>query len=454
MGNASLLGAGATRGSALVLVALWVGTAIGCGDDAPPAPVAFQDVARCDITQSACQTAVYGSVAEMLEAEGYPMPAIRTISVDQHADEVRSGLEVEDLTGEDASTRGLRLLGFIPEASDSLTAAQADYWITQVAAYYSRNGRAITIIDRDYELGSAQVILAHEFIHAIQDSEFNLSTVGSGAETEDDVIGVRSVVEGDAVFSSLQWYYEVARIDVSPSEWEDIFVASTSQLRELTVDPEIALIATASSFPYSYGFELMARASLAEGLSARANAFGAPPSSAVEVMAGYGAPGPSLSIPEVAHPAPLGGQAPEVRNRYGAWYVYGFLRRQGVEDAGAWAAALSWVGDELAFYDDGTEVVAVWRVRFDDSSHTELLADGINAEVGELGRTAVVFGADTFVFAAESPETLLAWAEQPLDEMTAAIVLKGGPPMAGPVSVGNCALLHGSWASDPRFFLH
>ena len=454
MGNASLLGAGATRRLALLILALTMGVSIGCGEDAPPAPVAIQDLARCDITQSACQTAVYSSVAEMLEAEGFPMPGIRTISVDQHADEVRSGLDLEDLTGEDAATRGLRMLGFIPEASDSLTAAQADYWITQIAAYYRRNGRSITIIDRDYEPGSAQIILAHEFIHAIQDSEFNLSTVNTGAETEDDFMGVRSVVEGDAVFSSLQWYYDVLGIGASAPDWEEIYAESTGRLREFVADPEVALIDSASSFPYSYGFELMARATLAEGLSARADAFGAPPGSAVEVMAGYGAGAPVLSIPDVAHPAPLDGQSPEVRNRYGAWYVYGFLRRQGVADEEAWATALSWAGDELAIYDDGTEVVAVWRVRFDDATGAGTLADGVNVEGGDPGRSAVVFGDDAFIFAAESPETLLAWAEQPLDEMTAAIVLKGGPAMAGAVSVGNCMLLHDSWATKPWALLH
>ncbi|UCH30663.1 MAG: hypothetical protein JSV06_06460 [Myxococcales bacterium] len=417
--------------------------AVGCGDEGAPAPrVIGTELATCDITTSPCQRGIYESVAESLDASGYSMPSIRTISVDQHADEVRSGLDLEDLTGEDAATRGLRLLGFIPEASESLTATQAEYWITQVAAYYSRSSNRITVIDRNYEQGAAQVLLAHEFIHSIQNSQFDLGTVGRGVDTEDGVIGVRSVIEGDAVHSSFAWYYDVSGYAPEDIDWDEIHDERTARLRDRVADPERALIDTASSFPYSYGFQLMTNTSLAEGLLGRAAAFEAPPATTLEVLLGYGAQAPVVDFPLEAHPSPVEGNEVAEENRYGAWYVYGFLRRHGVEDEEAWTTGLSWVGDELAIYDDGAEVAAVWRVRFDDQAKAELLSAEVNGEGGDDARSAVAFGEDAFVFAAESAETLLAWAEQPLDTMTASIIAKSARPKGGAVSVGTCLQSH------------
>lgn len=453
MGFFSLLDSQTSRGATLPLLFLLAADLGGCGDSAPPAPLDTPELARCDITTGPCQLGIYQSLVEMLEADGALMPNVRTISVDEHADEVRNGLDIEDLTGEDATSRGLRLLGFIPEASESLTATQAEYWINQVAAYYSRGSNRITVIDRDYEQGSAQVLLAHELIHAIQHSQFGLNNVGSGADTEDSVIGVRSVIEGDAVYSSFAWYYDVSGVDLGSLDWEETFADRTARLRDRLADPEIALIDTASSFPYAYGFQYMATGMLTDGLPARTAAFELPPSTTAAVLAGYDGVAPALSLPEVAHPSPLEGNTLEVENRYGAWYVYGFLRRQGVEEEQAWTAALSWVGDELAIYRNGDEVVVVWRVRFDDAVNAGVLRDQVNAGAGESARSAVAFGDDAFVFAAETNETLLAWAELPLDETTASIVPKGARVWGGPVSVGTCLLLQDSSVIDPHSVL-
>ena len=130
----------------------------------------------------------------------------------------------------------------------------------------------------------------------------------------------------------------------------------------------------------------------------------------------------TFDFPNVAHPSPVEGHSQEVEDRMGAWYVYGFLRRNGMAEEEAWTTALSWRGDELAVYDTGSEVAAVWRVRFEESA--SMVRDAINAETEGRTQTAVLFEQDVFVLAAESDQALLAWADQPLDSMTAALVLE------------------------------
>ncbi|MGB3050387.1 MAG: hypothetical protein WBB42_05280 [Polyangiales bacterium] len=428
---------GVTRGCLAFTLALLTGL-VGCGDDAtaPPSRTDLPYELYCDIANGDCQRAIYNSVAAKLEATGFDPPQLRTISVEQHAEEVRSSIDLQDLTGEDATTRGLRLMGFLPEVSESLTATQVEFRISQIAAYYSSNNDMITVVDRDYEEVDAQALMAHEFTHAIQERQFGFAEVWAGVNSEDTALAARSVIEGDASHTEYAWTYEKLGYLPEEIDWDAIYADRKGRLGERVVDPEVALVDTASFFPYAYGFAFMSEATLLNGLGARELAFGAPPSSAFEVMSGPFGAAPTFDFPEVAHPSPVEGHTQEVEDRMGAWYVYGFLRRNGVPEDEAWTTALSWRGDELAVYDTGSEVAAVWRVRFEESA--SMVRDAINAETEGRSQTAVLFEQDVFVLAAESDQSLLAWADRPLDTMTAALVLKDGRRRGGGVSVGTC----------------
>jgi hypothetical protein len=115
---------------------------------------------------------------------------------------------------------------------------------------------------------------------------------------------------------------------------------------------------------------------------------------------------------------------------------------------------LSWLGDELAIYDDGTDVVVTWRVRFDHAFNAGILGAEVNADVREVAWSAVLHEKDVFVFAAESNETLLAWAAQPLDVTTASLVPKGERRRGGAVSAGNCMQSRRFSLPNPPPLLH
>lgn len=442
-------------------VAFLLGAAVllgagGCGDDATPVPsfARDQDELHCDIASSACQSRIYDSLAATLGAEDIQRPAIRTISVEQHAQEVRSGSDLEDLTGQNLESRGLRLMGFIPAASESLAETRIEYWINAVAAYYSRRNGSITVIDRDYDDVDGQLILAHEFTHAIQDVQFDLNEVGADADTEDGVMGVRGVIEGDATHSSYAWAYEKLGYLPEEIDWDSVHKERTDRARESANDPEVALVDSAASFPYAYGFEFMSAVTLAGGLAGRAAAFESPPPTALELMAGYDAGLPTFGFPEVVRPAPPEGHAFDVGNRFGAWYVYGFLRRSGMSDDDAWSVALSWVGDELAIYADDAEVVAAWRVRFAHPLVAGVFRDWVNDDGRLVAWEAVAYEDDAIVFAAENAQTLLAWASQPLDSIEASVILKSNQRRGGAVSAGNCMQSRHFSLPNPPPLLH
>jgi hypothetical protein len=404
---------------ALSLVALGAAL-IGCGDDGAPAPVALQDVVRCDITQNVCQRAIFESVAESLGADSTTLPAIRTISVEQFEEEVRSGVSADDLMGNDPETRGLRLIGFIPEAAESVTETEIDYQVSGIAAYYSSGNRSITVIDRDYEVVTAQSILAHEFVHAIQDRQFGIGSVYANVDTTDGVMGARTVIEGDATYSSFAWIYDKLGTAV---DWDQLYLDFQEGSLLEAADPEVPIIASASGFPYAYGLELLGRATQAEGLSGRAAFFMAPPPSARDSMVGYEAfvnnGFTMIDAPEDAFPAPVAESALTLEDRFGAWYAFATLLRAGFEQEVAFLYASLWLGDELGIFENGSEVVAVWRIRF--AVDPSLVAEAINQSDRDVAWSAVLQDNDVFIIAAESDASLALWEAQPLDVVATAL---------------------------------
>jgi hypothetical protein len=228
-------------------------------------------------------------------------------------------------------------------------------------------------------------------------------------------MGVRGVIEGDATHTSFAWIYEKLGYLPEEIDWDAIHEERNDGARASAGDPEVALIDSASSFPYTYGFDFMTAITLSGGLTGRAAAF------------------ESRSCRCSIFPR---------------WRIH--LRSRGIRlksridlapgtcTGFCGAAGCPTKGDELAIYDEGSEVVATWRVRFDDLLNAGLLRDSVNADSGEVAWSAVLHEDDVFVFAAESDETLLAWAAQPLDTMAASLVPKAERRRGGAVSVGNC----------------
>jgi len=388
-----------------------------CGGDGAPAPRAPLDLVRCDITQVNCQRAIFESVAESLEADPTSMPPIRTISVEQFEEEVRSGVADDDLMGDDPETRGLRLIGFIPDAAESVTETEIDYQVSAIAAYYSGGSRSITVIDRDYDEISAQSILAHEFVHAIQDREFGIGSVYADVSTTDGVMGARTVIEGDATYSSFAWVYD--QLDYAPDsiDWDQIYRDFQEGSRRDAADPEVPITASASGFPYAFGIELLGRATQDQGLPGRAAFFMAPPPSALASMVGYEGfvtyGFTPLDVPEDAFPSPVTESEITLEDRHGAWYVFATLLRLGIHEFAAWVYAVRWRGDELGIFENGSEVVAVWRIRF--AEDPSFIVDAVNQSARDVAWSAVAEGNDVFIVAAESDASLALWEAQPLD---------------------------------------
>ena len=406
--------------SRLVPLVALAGVLVACGSDAAPAPALPQDVLRCDITQEVCQRAIFASLAKSLDADSTSMPPIRTISVEQFEEEVRSSFGDADLAGDDPETRGLRLIGFIPDAAESATETEIDFRVSAIAAFYDTGNKSITVIDRDYEVISAQSILAHEFVHAIQDRQFGIRSVYANVDTTDGVMGARSVIEGDSTYSSFAWVY--ANLD-EQVDWDQIYLDFQEGSRREAADLEVPMTASASNFPYAFGIELIGRATQDQGLPGRAAFFMAPPPSALDSMLGYEGFVTNgftpIDAPDDAFPSPVAESELHLEDRNGAWYVFATLLRLGFNELAAWVYAGKWRGDELGIFENGSEVVAVWRIRF--AEDPSFMVDAVNQSDRDVDWSAVADGNDVFIIAAESDASLALWEVQPLDIVAAAL---------------------------------
>ncbi|MEM7137005.1 MAG: hypothetical protein AAF500_10525 [Myxococcota bacterium] len=401
----------------------WLAVLLAACGDSPPPPMIPQDLTTCDITAAGCQLGIFESVAAQLEQDAAEVPPIRTISVAEFEEEVRDGVTPDDLVGDDPESRGLRLIGFIPDAASSATQAEIDRQVTSVAAYYSSNSRGITIIDRDYEDGNAQSILAHEFVHALQDREFGIRNVFSGVDSTDGVMGARVVIEGDATYAASAWFVDQAGQSVSGVDWDESYDDFQQFAKDDAADIDTSIEASAGFFPYAYGYEMLGRATQGGGLPGRAELFDAPPGSARDAMAGYDAfradGFASVDEPDALLPQIPNGGALALEDRSGAWYVYATLLRAGFAEEDAWANALEWRGDRLGIFESGSEVVVVWRIRF--ATDASFMEDAIAQSLRDVFWSAVVDGDESFVIAAESDAALATWEAQPANVVSAMV---------------------------------
>ena len=346
--------------------------------------------------------------------------------------ELRAGLDSDDYTGAESSTRGLQLMGLIDEDAGSVIDEQIENLVNWVGAFYDPGPAAITIIDRAYADVDAQTLLAHEFVHAIQDRDLGFVEIFSGVQTEDALIATRSVIEGDAEHNSIGWAYDRLLTPLTVADWDSIHATQTERLRGRVSDRAFDVLDFNANFPYVYGFAFMTNAILSEGLPVRAELWGAGPPNSLSFMWGYQAfldgtvPAPAIP-PSVYTPQP--GYTEVIQDELGAWTLYAFLHYYGVGMDLAWETALSSSGDAFSVFENDSDTVSVWRLRFAETqvSVADVVAEALALSTRSVAWTSFAQGSDVVIIAAESESVLEAWASTPIEAVPAALSTKSTP---------------------------
>jgi hypothetical protein len=269
-------------------------------------------------------------------------------------DELRRRLLVmaaEDQTRAQTAAEGLALArwGMIPLATD-YEAMLIELLTEQIAGYYDPDTRKLTISKSAGDDPQwAELVLAHEIDHGLQDQSFDLKKFEDVPDAEDDARAARrALVEGDGVALMLE--VMLARRGVAVP-WSNPQVTDAIEKAMVMpgndgLDTAPFAIREAMIFPYRAGFTFVAALRRRQPWSAIDAAFARPPRSTEQILH------PERYLAD-DHPVPLEVSAPPVLRGFSVahetvWGELGFqlfLRAHGVDAATAVQAAAGWGGD-------------------------------------------------------------------------------------------------------------
>lgn len=392
------------------LAAVLAGCEDICGSDHLP---------TCDIREASCQQLVQEEVRCMRGATSSQLPPVMLLTVPEYEERLRAGADPEmmRMLSWEGALELLRLL----EPGGDLFEVSIAASLANTAAFYSTSERAVYVIDRGMPADSVDSVatLAHELVHAAQDEEHDLHARLDAARTHEEVMLLRSVVEGEAMFYTYEAY--LWDLGAGPDEvlWPSLHREALENFRTNLDAASSPYIVVNGLMPYVIGSRwATGRWLRGDDELVRAGVPMPPESSAwlmVDPFTGGSTPPPESTVECDAPPAPDGFEplAPDVM---GAPIVYAFLRRWGMSHAEAWELALEWRGDDLYVYGapDG-RVALAWRIVFERTATPRWVATQLEAMLAPFRAGYVEDTA--MLLASEDPALLAEWtwsATQPV----------------------------------------
>ncbi|MGE0547279.1 MAG: hypothetical protein AB7O24_12520 [Kofleriaceae bacterium] len=287
-------------------------------------------------------------------------------------------LASEDKTEAETMAEGLALArwGMIPLSID-YQALIIDLLTEQVAGYYDPATKKLTIsTSAGDDPVWAEMVLAHEIDHALQDQTFDLHKFEAIPDGEDDaLLARRALVEGDGIALMLEI---MLKRNGSPAPWSNPMVADAI-VKTMALptgegdglDRAPLVIREAMVFPYRAGFSFIAALRRRQPWSAVDAAFARPPRSTEQIIHPERYFAGDHPVPIQIKPlASLRGFTQVHTTVWGELGFDLFLRSHGLDGARAAQAAAGWGGDRvivLARLDDQRpeRAVAIARTEWD-----------------------------------------------------------------------------------------
>ena len=374
-----------------VVSALLAFTIAGCGGEEP--------LVACNIAMRSCQEDIYYALLRM-RGDGFDpvaqRPPIRTITKEDYCRAHDASKQPDDKPESEPEPDvpepepedpplvpwdfALHVLGLV-KPTQTTGQASGDNLCSVVAAFYSTETRAVTVIDSGPRPDETQehraqreqgetALLVHELVHALQDPEL------SGAQfdgTTDSNLTARTLTEGEATF--YQRIAEREMIDGDPEghDWQTDYADWLSERRD-SIGGHSSPFFGVQWFIYPLGAQYLTDAWLSGGNAAVRRAYAHPRRFMQQFIAGYGHGAevldPALSCPVAA---PSSSYVLVKGDRFGALVVYGFMRRAGIADQDAWPLAAAWNDDRiLVFFDPRAKIaVMTWVIRFEHEGDAE-----------------------------------------------------------------------------------
>lgn len=273
-------------------------------------------------------------------------------------DELRARLlkvAAEDKTAAESAAEGFALerWGLIPPGMD-YEAMLVDLLTEQIAGYYDPDTKKLTISrSAGDDPAWAEMVLAHELDHGLQDQTFDLHRFEDLPSSEGDASAARrALVEGDGIALMIEVMVGRTRAKV---DWANPEIATAIEKGMSApgtggddIDKAPLAIREAMLFPYRAGFGFIAALRRHQPWSAVDAAFARPPRSTEQIIHPERYLADDQPIPvEADAPAALPGFAITYSTVWGELGFDLWLRSHGVDERGAAEAAAGWGGDRV-----------------------------------------------------------------------------------------------------------
>lgn len=175
------------------------------------------------------------------------------------------------------------LLDLMEEDQD-LYSILLDVYSEQVIGMYDDESKELYIVSEEKRLSPLrQMIIAHEYTHALQDQHFDLSSLPLEVEDNSDLsLAVLSLVEGDAAFVQNNYKFYLSET-LSQSEFDKL-IKELSELESEKFEAAPEVVKVNLLFPYLYGQQFVYRIWSVRGPEAVNQAYSAPPQSTEQIL--------------------------------------------------------------------------------------------------------------------------------------------------------------------------
>lgn len=261
----------------------------------------------------------------------------------------------EDKTAADTAARGISLQrwGLVPLDYD-YAAQLVDLLADQIAGYYDAKTKKLTILDTaGSDPAWAEMVLAHELDHGLQDQAFDLDKFEKVPDDDTDALNARhALVEGDGV--ALMIEVMLAREGITnpwavPEAADEVIqaMAAPDQATKDSLDDSPLAIREEMLFPYRDGFAFVTALRRTKPWSAIDAAFRRPPRSTEQILHVDKYLADDKPIPVKVESSPVADYKVLTTDVWGELGMRSFLRAHGVSPIVAENAAAGWGGDRV-----------------------------------------------------------------------------------------------------------
>jgi hypothetical protein len=324
---------------------------------APASPEATEDTG-----------AVYSLIRDQVEViRGLePNAEVEPVTIDetQLLENLEAEIDAEQTPEQMALSEDLLgALGLIPDGS-SIRELTLDLLAGQVAGYYSPDRDELFVVSRTGQTVGVveRVTYAHEFTHQLQDQNFDLDSLATGAVDQSDrALAQLALIEGDATWAQTVWITQ----NLASEELGELLKAALDPEALAALNDAPAYLRETSLFPYQDGLGLVQRLITEGDYEAVDTAFGDPPDSTEQVLH------PNKYIQredpiEVRIPGGIAGQVgagwtEAARDTLGELILRIWLTEHNVDGEVARQGTAGWGGDRLVLLrsNDGSLAVAL-----------------------------------------------------------------------------------------------